>query len=159
MKIVLRFSLVFTASLLLLLSQLSVAESEERFLDNGDGTVTDTRRQIMWQKGDNGEQVTFEEAQRYCKNLRLGSYAGWRLPEPDEQETAVVIELMMTRHSRDVYARFDLYWSSDSTTLLPFNYQPSYGEEVFRVYPARKHDRAFVRAVCSIRTGQDRSSR
>jgi Protein of unknown function (DUF1566) len=144
-----RFLLIM-ASLLLLLSQAPVAGSAGRFVDNGDGTVTDTRRQLMWQKDDNGEEVTFEGAQKYCKTLRLGGHADWRLPEPEERETAVVTELMMRRHSRDVYARFDLYWSSDPTTLIPFNYHPSYGKEVLRVYPARKDDRAFVRAVRSI---------
>ena len=103
----------------------------------------------MWQKGDNGKEVTFEEAQKYCKNLRLGSYADWRLPKPDERETAVVIELMMPRHSRDAYAHFDLYWSSDPTVLLPFNYHPSHGGAVSRVYSAREGARAFVRAVRS----------
>ena len=104
----------------------------------------------MWQKGDNGKEVTFEEAQKYCKTLRLGGHADWRLPKPDERETAVVIELMMPRHSRDAYARFDLYWSSDPTVLLPFNYRPSHGKEVSRVYPAREGARAFVRAVRSL---------
>ncbi len=162
---------MFIASVLLLLSQSHVAESAEqkeirvhlvplhkssvvvaegRFVDNGDGTVTDTRRKIMWQKGDNGKEVTFEEAQEYCKTLRLGGHADWRLPKPDERETAVVIELMMRRHSRDVYARFDLYWSSDPTVLIPFNYHPSYGKEVSRVYSAREGAKAFVRAVRSL---------
>ena len=114
-----------------------VVVATERFVDNGDGTVTDTRRKIMWQKGDNGKEVTFEGAQEYCKTLRLGGYADWRLPKPDERETAVVIELMMSRHSRDAHAQFDLYWSSDPTALLPFNYPPSHGAEVSRVYFAR----------------------
>ena len=124
--------------------------AEERFVDNGDGTVTDTRRKIMWQKSDNGKEVTFGEAQEYCKTLRLCGYADWRLPNPDERETAVVVELMMRRHSRDAHAYFDLYWSSDPTVLLPFNYHPSHGKEVSRVYFARERARAFVRAVRSL---------
>jgi hypothetical protein len=170
MQNVLRFSLMFIASVLPLLAESHTAESveqkeirarllpphdssvvvaEERFVDNGDGTVTDTRRKLMWQKGDNGKEVTFEEAQRYCKTLRLGGHADWRLPKPDERETAVVVELMMSRHSRDAHAHFDLYWSSDSTVLLPFNYHPSQGAGVSRVYFAREGSRAFVRAVRS----------
>ena len=121
-----------------------------RFVDNGDGTVTDTLRKIMWQKGDNGKEVTFAEAQEYCQNLRLGNYTDWRLPKPDERDTSVVIELMMNRHSRDAYANFDLYWSSDPMLLLPFNYHPSYGTMVSRAYPARQGARAFVRAVRSL---------
>jgi hypothetical protein len=127
-----------------------IVVAERRFVDNGDGTVTDTKRKIMWQKGDNGKEVTFEEAQKYCMTLRVGGYTDWRLPNPEERDTAVVVELMMRRHSRDVYAQFDLYWSSDSTVLLPFNYSPSQGKEVSRVYYARERARGFVRAVRSL---------
>ena len=174
MQSALRFSLVFIASVLILLSRPQTGEpaeqneirvdllslnrsfllvAEGRFVDNGDGTITDTRRKIMWQKGDNGKEVTFGEAQEYCKTLRLGGYADWRLPSPDERDTAVAIELMMPRHSRDVYSLFDLYWSSDPTVLLPFNYRPSQGKEVSRVYPVpKKRPRAFVRVVRSLGT-------
>ncbi|MGA2401125.1 MAG: hypothetical protein ABSG91_05385 [Syntrophobacteraceae bacterium] len=70
---VLRFSLIVIAFVLPLLpyAKPSLAATG-RFVDNGDGTVTDTERQVMWQKGDNGEEVTFEQAREYCTNLRLG---------------------------------------------------------------------------------------
>ena len=160
-----QFFLMFIISILPLLSHPDATESAEhlfplhnwavvvaeaRFVDNGDGTVTDTKRKIMWQKGDNGKEVTFEEAQKYCKTLRLGGYADWRLPNPEEPDTAVVVELMTALHSRDTYARYDLFWSSDPTALLPFNYRPSRGKEVSRVYFAREGTRAFVRAVRSL---------
>ena len=104
----------------------------------------------MWQKGDNGTEVTFDEAQEYCKNLRLGDHADWRLPKADEVDTAVAVKLMMRIHSPDTYARFDLYWTSDPTVLVPFNYQPARGKEVQRVYPARAGGKAYVRAVRSL---------
>ena len=135
---------------LLLLGQTTLVGSAARFVDSGDGTVTDTVRHIMWQKDDNGKEVTYEQAQEYCKNLQLGGHTDWRLPNPDEQETAVVRELMMKLHSRDVYASFDLYWSADPTLTIPFNYRPAYGETVLRAYPARPGSRAFVRAVRSL---------
>lgn len=121
-----------------------------RFVDNGDGTVMDTVRKLMWQKADNGQQVTFEAAQEYCKNLSLGGHTDWRLPKPDERDTAVAMALRTPVHSPAAYARFDLYWSSDPMVLLPFNYHPSYGAEVSVAYPARKDERAFVRAVRSL---------
>jgi hypothetical protein len=135
---------------LLPLGRLSVAAAEEGFTDNGDGTVTDTKRNLMWQKGDNGKEVVFEEAQEYCRTLRLGGYTDWRLPKAEERETAVVIQLLMRKHSRDVYAFYDLYWTSDPAILIPFNYRPAYGKEVLRVYYAREGTRAFVRAVRSL---------
>ena len=36
---------------------LSLLVAENRFVDNGDGTVTDTKQHLMWQKGDNGEEL------------------------------------------------------------------------------------------------------
>ena len=159
MRNIVRFLLISMASVLLLLSQVPMAYSEGRFVDNGDGTVTDTRRHLMWQQDDNGEEVTFEGAQKYCRALRLGGYTDWRLPEPEEQATAVVTALMMRMHSRDVYARFDLYWSSSATTLIPFNYHPSYGREVQRTYPAKAGDRAFVKAVRSLGAAKEGSGR
>ncbi|HIJ75860.1 MAG TPA: DUF1566 domain-containing protein [Deltaproteobacteria bacterium] len=152
MRKTLRFSLMLTALILPLLScaQKPPGASAGRFIDNGDGTVTDTRLRLMWQKSDNGNEVTFEQAQQYCRNLSLGGHKDWRLPKPDERDTAVVVELMMPLHSRAAYARLDLYWSSDPTVLIPFNYRPSSGAEISRAYPARKDDAAFVRAVRSL---------
>jgi hypothetical protein len=139
--------LLICLGLVLPLVSQAPAAAAARFVDNGDGTVTDTVRNLMWQKGDNGKEVSFEQGQEYCRTLRLGKHADWRLPKPDERETAVILALMMHRHSRDTYANFDLYWSSDPAVLLPFNYHPSYGGIVLRAYPARPGARAFVRAV------------
>ncbi len=153
MRKTLSFSIMLIAFILPLLSYIekpSVVVAAGRFLDNGDGTVTDTNRKLMWQKGDNGNEVTFEQAQEYCRNLSLGGHADWRLPKPDERDTAAAVELMMPVHSPAAYAHFDLYWSSDPTVLIPFNYHPSSGAEVSRTYPARKGDRAFVRAIRSL---------
>jgi hypothetical protein len=143
----LRFAFIIVVLILPLLGGTAVAQAENRFLDNGDGTVTDTRLGIMWQQSDNGRLVSFEEAREYCRTLRLGGHVDWRLPEPQELDTAVALELSMSRHSPDVYSRFDLYWSKDAGVLLPFNYQPAQGRQIERVYPARGNDRAFVRAV------------
>ncbi|SPF48502.1 exported hypothetical protein [Syntrophobacter sp. SbD1] len=152
MRKALKFCLILMAFILPLISFAEKPSRAEtgRFVDNGDGTLTDRKLRIMWQKGDNGNEVLFEQAQKYCMNLRLGNHADWRLPKSDELDTAVVVELRMPLHARAAYARLDLYWSSDPCVLLPFNYHPSHGEEVERVYPSNKGDRAYVRAVRSI---------
>jgi hypothetical protein len=147
----LHFLVIFLGFIVLFIAQLSMAASASaRFVDNGDGTVTDTAQNVMWQKGDNGKEVSFQQAQEYCKNLRLGGHIDWRLPNPEEGSNTLVGELMMKRHSPDVYSMFDLYWSSDPTLLLPFNYRPSYGGTVLRAYPAKPGIHAFVRAVRSL---------
>ena len=163
MRKVLQFSLIVPAFIMLLISHMAASAEQKdirvekpcraaagRFVDNGDGTVTDTKRQLMWQKGDNGKEVTFEQAQEYCRNLRLGGHADWRLPKPGEWDSSVVVQLMMPVHSPMAYARFDLYWSSDPKMLIPFNYRPAFGAEVSAAYPSQKGDREYVRAVRSL---------
>jgi hypothetical protein len=118
-----------------------------RFIDNRDGTVTDTKTKLMWQKGDKGEAVTFAEAKAYCSNLKLGGHADWRLPKKEDKDDAVVTELMMARHSKDMPA--DFYWSDDPTVKLAFNFLASH-VLVSNIYGAKEGSRAYVRAVRSI---------
>ena len=53
------------------------------FINNGNGTVTDTITGLMWQKTDGGE-MTIENAIIYCDTLTLGGYNDWRLPTAHE---------------------------------------------------------------------------
>jgi len=54
-----------------------------RFTDNGDGTVTDGETNLVWQKNQAPERITWPEAQQYVDQLNKESFAGhndWRLP-------------------------------------------------------------------------------
>jgi hypothetical protein len=53
------------------------------YLDNGDGTITDTITGLMWQKADGGER-SFEAAKAYADSLHLAGYSDWRPPMPQE---------------------------------------------------------------------------
>lgn len=58
-----------------------------RFIDNADGTVTDTKTGLMWQKGGSEEDLTLRGAESYVRELnknRFGGYSNWRIPEIDE---------------------------------------------------------------------------
>lgn len=35
---------------------------------------------LMWTKTDNGRDVSWKAAMKYCRNLRLAGYSDWRLP-------------------------------------------------------------------------------
>ncbi|MGQ9571987.1 MAG: Lcl C-terminal domain-containing protein [Dehalococcoidia bacterium] len=59
-------------------------QAGSRFIDNGDGTVSDALRGLQWQKEDDGIERTYEEAQRYSRELRLAGYDDWRLPRKEE---------------------------------------------------------------------------
>ena len=72
-----------------------VEEEVPAFVDNGDGTVTDTRANLMWKKDDSfkefGYGINWFEAQDYCEILNEKKFAGyedWRLPSGEEAKSA-----------------------------------------------------------------------
>lgn len=54
-----------------------------RFIDNGDGTVTDKETNLTWMKEDDGKRRTWEDAKEYCEKVKLPG-KGWRLPTVKE---------------------------------------------------------------------------
>jgi hypothetical protein len=52
--------------------------------DNGNGTVTDTKTGLTWQKDDTGKTMGWNDAISYCRGLTLAKYLNWRLPSDDE---------------------------------------------------------------------------
>jgi hypothetical protein len=53
---------------------------KKRFVDNGDGTVTDLLTSLMWLKAPKTIAIKYEDAVEYCRNLDFKGYSGWRLP-------------------------------------------------------------------------------
>jgi len=60
----------------------------KRFAVIGNGTIIDTKTNRMWVARP-GPATPFSGAQSYAQNLRLASYADWRLPTPAELEQLV----------------------------------------------------------------------
>lgn len=56
----------------------------ERFVDHGDGTVTDTETSLMWAAVDNGKPINWPDALSYCQQYSGGGHVDWRLPTLDE---------------------------------------------------------------------------
>jgi hypothetical protein len=68
--------------------------TENMFVDNGDGTVTSKAHGLMWCKTDSMNDlkkwVNYQESADYARGLREEKYAGyddWRLPNKDEMVT------------------------------------------------------------------------
>jgi hypothetical protein len=55
-----------------------------RFIAYDNGTVLDTRTNLMWVAQDNGRNINWAEAKSYCENYRGGGYTDWRLPTQEE---------------------------------------------------------------------------
>jgi hypothetical protein len=54
------------------------------FIAYENGTVLDTKTNLMWAAKDNGSDIKWEEISSYCKNYRGGGYTDWRIPTQDE---------------------------------------------------------------------------
>lgn len=59
----------------------------EKYIDNGDGTITDTSTTLMWQKSFG--QGSWDTANSYCNQAGTGGYSDWRLPSLTELQLLV----------------------------------------------------------------------
>jgi hypothetical protein len=93
---------------------------ESRFVDNGDGTVTDTCTWLMWQKdtADVG-MVGACEALAYCENLSFAGHDDWRLPNVRELQS--IVDYGRSEPAIDpIFAAFPhMYWSSTRHVVYP----------------------------------------
>ncbi len=55
-----------------------------RFIAYNNGTVLDTLTNLMWVAKDNGSNISWQDAKKYCENYRGGGYTDWRMPTQDE---------------------------------------------------------------------------
>lgn len=129
----------------------TIAATSDRFIDNGDGTVTDTRTGLIWLKNAKPcpEGKTWADAGTYCSSLKSGmagltdgSTPGqWRLPTVQELEgigtdppttyciddiscTAMVCPVAWTKPKAPFTNNPDdpIYWSNASYIDNPDNY-------------------------------------
>jgi|SRR5450759_1892152 len=57
---------------------------DSRFIAYDNGTVLDTKTNLMWAVRDNGSIINWVDAKYYCENYRGGDYKDWRMPSQDE---------------------------------------------------------------------------
>lgn len=58
--------------------------AEGAFVDNGDGTVSDLKNNLMWEAKPNDTRMAWADAAQYAEDLSLAEYTDWRLPSTDE---------------------------------------------------------------------------
>ena len=58
--------------------------SRLNLVDNGDGTITETKSKLMWTKKDSfadlGKCLNWQESKDYVENLTTGGHSDWRMP-------------------------------------------------------------------------------
>ncbi|MEM7261538.1 MAG: DUF1566 domain-containing protein [Planctomycetota bacterium] len=96
---------------------LNDCDGENRFVDNRDGTITDTCTGLMWQQ-DLGfvSAVNWQGSLEYCATLELGGHDDWRLPTIREIQS--IVDYNRTGPAFDPIFRAleTRYWSS--TTVV-----------------------------------------
>lgn len=57
---------------------------DPEYVSYEDGTILYHGGPRMWAATDNGQDISWQEAKKYCENYRAGGYTDWRLPTDDE---------------------------------------------------------------------------
>ena len=87
------------------------------YIDNKNGTITDTITGLMWQQTDGGE-MTIENATIYCDTLTLGGYTNWRLPSAHEAFS--ILNLQNNNPALDILyftkTAAEYWWTNDKQT-------------------------------------------
>jgi hypothetical protein len=65
-----------------------------RYMDHGDGTVTDLFTELMWTKNANIGGMNWSDAVAYCDNLVTNGYSDWRLPSVDRDGGAAELDTL-----------------------------------------------------------------
>jgi len=140
-----RKKIVFVLALLCmgLLSVFPQVIAGERFIDNGDGTVTDRVLNVMWSKTDNQGDIDWKGAERWVKytfpySVPAENREGWRLPTLKELKSLHVPEKDYQGYESDCGQRVKIVpeirlscgwiWSSEkrSITARVFNFEHGY---------------------------------
>jgi hypothetical protein len=71
--------------------KIETRSSDGRYIDNGDGTITDTKSGLMWTKKDSyadlGKCLDWNDSTDYVSKLGTGGFKDWRMPSVSELKT------------------------------------------------------------------------
>ena len=91
------------------------------FKDNGDGTITDNYTGLIWQKIQNANILTWEDALMYASNLTLAGKSDWRVPNIREIQSLNDEKLVLPSFNKIFFPNIQSgnYWSSTSQVNTP----------------------------------------
>ena len=129
---------LFIINLILITGFFDFVLAEQRFIDHGNGTVTDRKLGVMWAKVDNQSDIYFNEVQSWLMNDFPGTipqlYNNWRLPTVFELQSLYVEDPQYNGYQADcglpvkivpqIRISCILIWASDTALGLPlaFNF-------------------------------------
>ena len=136
--------------------------AQAAFIDNGDGTVTDTLTCLQWQKdsmdviGNDNDTMSWQQALYESEHLSLAGYSDWRLPDINELRSIIdyghfnpAVDPSLTTGTVSA-----CYWSSTSnngnaSNAWIVNFNSGYTDY------SLKPDSCYVRAVRGRQCGAD----
>jgi len=101
---------------------------EPNFVDNGDGTVTDTVNKLLWlQKGLSEKKFRLKDARAAANMSEEAGREGWRLPTLPELKTLIYKERVINRSGKKAWVNpmFDdglghYYWTTTTCDKVSF---------------------------------------
>jgi len=119
MQRTIRFGLLLGISMIWALTVFAGASAGARYVDNGNGTVTDARTGLVWQQSDDGQYRNWQNALGYCEGLSLGGHSDWKLPNIRELRSIVDFSRYYPAIDPVFSCRSGLYWSSSTYANYP----------------------------------------
>ncbi len=122
--------------------------SDDRYIDNGNGTITDKTTGLMWCLAnsylDLGRNINYTDAEKYVRELRAGGYSDWRIPTTVELAGIYANKPFFPNIGAKWYWSCDIYNSGWHTVVAVI--QPENKENFSRKY-AKQTDAGAVHAV------------
>ena len=131
--------------------------AEQRFIDHGDGTITDRKLGVMWAKVDNQTDIYWKDIQSWLENDFPDStpqlYNNWRLPTVSELQSLYVEDPKYEGYETDcqhtvkvvpqIRLSCILIWSSDTALGLPLAFNFNIGS----AFTVELHDKKGCRVL------------
>ena len=89
------------------------------YIDNGDGTITDTGTGLMWQKNTSSSTQTWQGALSSCVSLNTGGFTNWHLPNKKELESIVDYTKNLPAINSIFNTNNAEYWTSTTSAGVP----------------------------------------
>ena len=118
------------------------------FVDNGDGTVTDKKRRLVWQRAEDRAEYNYQDALAYCSSLELAGHRDWRLPIKEEL-VDLATEGFDTLQQVFPDIQAERYWAHTSKGELSWAEAP---ERIAYTVEFAPHSGNYGRAVTYFRT-------
>jgi len=120
----------------------------QRYIDNKNGTIKDTKTGLIWQKSDDGMKRNLKDSEKYVEELDLAGYYDWRVPTIEELFSIIDF----ARYDPAINPVFECwgfwYWSNSSDAS---NRDSAWRVQFYNgyMYWANKNDSGLIRCVRS----------